>query len=87
MSDTSTSIRNNYWLTALADTREASGSARDRLLFEPDVHQDNVLVCDARRVILECSLEGRIHRRRRKSLPHRRLETAKARPCGQPDAP
>ena len=43
------------WLTAIADTCDASGFARDRLLFHPDVHQENVLACDARRVILNCS--------------------------------
>src|SRR5688572_16261976 len=43
------------WLTAVADACDPSGFARQRLLFNPDVHQDNVLGCDARRVILNCS--------------------------------
>ena len=43
------------WLAALADTCDVSGFARERLLFDPDVHQQAVLECNARRVILNCS--------------------------------
>src|SRR5687768_9594509 len=43
------------YLTTLADTWDACGFARDRLLFHPDVNQESVLECDARRVILNCS--------------------------------
>jgi hypothetical protein len=55
MSTTTAIDGNDDYLTALADTWDACGFARDRLLFDPDVHQEAVLECDARRVILNCS--------------------------------
>jgi hypothetical protein len=56
MMRTTTAIAgNDDYLTAVADTWDACGFARHRLLFDPDVHQQAVLECNARRVILDGS--------------------------------
>jgi hypothetical protein len=46
----------NYtYLATFANAIEATGFARECLQFDPDLHQEAVLNCNARRVILNCS--------------------------------